>query len=247
MSPTGNIDVAAKAMVEELTRACAAHLGAEATSAPADVPAASGWTLTVPVTGAAEGRLVIWFDRASAAAYVRTVAGTPEGEAAPADDAIADRLVELVHEAAAAVSARPDGAGIEIGAPVVGQGSVSAGARAQYVAVANVASCLIAVGVARPAVSRSSDDRLGAVLDVDLPLVVRFGRTIMPLHAVAELGPGSIIDLGRAPEEPVDLLVGDRVIARGEVVVVGGNYGVRITQLAAGREPGMVDREASAI
>ena len=101
MSPTGNIDVAAKAMIEEIIRVCAARLGADATSAPADVPAASGWTLTVPVTGAAEGRLVIWFDRASAAAYVRTVAGTPEGEAAPADEAIADRLVELVQEAAA--------------------------------------------------------------------------------------------------------------------------------------------------
>ena len=75
MSPTGNIDVAAKAMIEEIIRVCAARLGADATSAPADVPAASGWTLTVPVTGAAEGRLVIWFDRASAAAYVRTVAG----------------------------------------------------------------------------------------------------------------------------------------------------------------------------
>ena len=80
-----------------------------------------------------------------------------------------------------------------------------------------------------------NDFRLDAVLDVDLPLVVRFGRAIMPLRALAELGPGSVIDMGRSPDEPVELLVGERLIARGEVVIVGGNYGVRITELAAGR------------
>ncbi len=80
-----------------------------------------------------------------------------------------------------------------------------------------------------------ADPRLDAVLDVDLPLVVRFGRAIMPLRLLADLGPGSVIDMGRSPDEPVDLLVGDRLIARGEVVIVGGNYGVRITELAATR------------
>jgi flagellar motor switch protein FliN/FliY len=175
---------------------------------------------------------------------VPTPARIAKTDAAPTDESITDLLLELVRQAGRAVMARPDAAGVEIGEPVVGQGTVSSGARANYVAVPNVASCLIAVGVASPAAARSADDRLGAVLDVDLPVVVRFGRTVMPLHAVAELGPGSVIDLGRAPEEPVDLLVGDRVIARGEVVVVGGNYGVRITHLAAGRDSGGSDREA---
>ena len=76
------------------------------------------------------------------------------------------------------------------------------------------------------------------MLDVDLPLVVRFGRAVMPLRSVSDLGPGSVIDMGRSPDEPVELLVGERLIARGEVVVVGGNYGVRITELADGRPAG---------
>jgi flagellar motor switch protein FliN/FliY len=76
-----------------------------------------------------------------------------------------------------------------------------------------------------------SETRLGAVLDVELPLVVRFGRAVMPLRALADLGPGSVIDMGRSPDEPVELLVGERIIARGEVVIVAGNYGVRITEL----------------
>jgi flagellar motor switch protein FliN/FliY len=41
--------------------------------------------------------------------------------------------------------------------------------------------------------------------------------------------------MGRSPDEPVELLVGERLIARGEVVIVGGNYGVRITELTSGR------------
>jgi len=75
------------------------------------------------------------------------------------------------------------------------------------------------------------DTRLDAVLDVELPLVVRFGRAVMPLRSLADLGPGSVIDMGRSPDEPVELLVGERLIARGEVVIVAGNYGVRITEL----------------
>ena len=80
-----------------------------------------------------------------------------------------------------------------------------------------------------------ADPRLDAVLDVDLPLIVRFGRAVMPLRALADLGPGSVIDMGRSPDEPVELLVGDRLVARGEVVIVGGNYGVRIAELAGTR------------
>jgi flagellar motor switch protein FliN/FliY len=100
--------------------------------------------------------------------------------------------------------------------------------------------------VADPAESgESGDSRLGAVLDVDLPLVVRFGRAVMPLRALADLGPGSVIDMGRSPDEPVELLVGDRLIARGEVVIVGGNYGVRITELAGSRPVGAELEKAS--
>lgn len=78
--------------------------------------------------------------------------------------------------------------------------------------------------------------RLSMVLDIDLPLTVRFGRTVLPLRTLASLGPGSVVNMGRTPDEPVELLVGDRVIARGEVVVVSGNYGVRITDLVSPAE-----------
>ena len=53
----------------------------------------------------------------------------------------------------------------------------------------------------------------------------------MPLSALTRLGPGSVIDLGRSPDDPVDVLVNGKVLARGEVVVVSGYYGVRITEI----------------
>lgn len=89
--------------------------------------------------------------------------------------------------------------------------------------------------VERP-VPGGGNERLDVLLDIDLPLVVRFGCTDMPLKSLASLGPGSIIDLGRAPDDPVELLVGNRVLARGEVVVVGGSYGIRIVDVVSQRE-----------
>src|SRR5690606_40182428 len=83
-----------------------------------------------------------------------------------------------------------------------------------------------------PPVSRGlADSRLEAVLEVDLPLIVRFGRAVMTMRSVADLSPGAVVDMGRTPDEPVELLVGERLVARGEVVIVGGNYGVRVTEL----------------
>lgn len=240
MSQPLTIDGVAKILVEELTAVCGRRLGGEATSAPSDAPSAPGWALTIPVSGAVDGRLMVWFDRASAAACARAIA---QSEEAPTDEAIANLMTSLTHDAAEAVAVRPGCAELVFGEPTIGQGQVPPGARAYYIAVPNVASCLLAVGVDRPQTAQAGDGRLGAVLDVDLPLTVRFGRTVMPLHAIAELGPGSVIDMGRAPDEPVDLLVGERLIARGEVVVVGGNYGVRITQLAGGRDAAESDRE----
>ena len=74
---------------------------------------------------------------------------------------------------------------------------------------------------------------LDVILDIDLPLSVRFGQTDLSLEALTRLGPGSVIDLGRSPDDPVDVLVNGRLVARAEVVVVGGNYGVRILEVVS--------------
>jgi flagellar motor switch protein FliN/FliY len=89
---------------------------------------------------------------------------------------------------------------------------------------------------AAPAPPPIDQSRINVILDIDLPVVVRFGRTDLPLRALTRLGPGSVIDLGRSPDEPVELMVSNRVVARGEVVIVGGNYGIRIIDVVSPSE-----------
>ncbi|MDE3179694.1 MAG: FliM/FliN family flagellar motor switch protein, partial [Acidobacteriota bacterium] len=64
----------------------------------------------------------------------------------------------------------------------------------------------------------------------------RFGRREMLLGDVLHLAPGSVVELDQQVQDPVELLVGDKVVAWGEVVVVDGNYGLRITNLPSREE-----------
>ncbi len=89
-------------------------------------------------------------------------------------------------------------------------------------------------GSATTAASRES--RIEVILDIDLPVTVRFGQTELTLRALTRLGPGSVIDLGRSPDEPVEVMVSNHVVARGEVVIVGGNYGIRILDVVSPSE-----------
>lgn len=74
------------------------------------------------------------------------------------------------------------------------------------------------------------------LLDVELPICVSFGRAALKLQDAIKLITGSLIELDRGLSDPVDLLVNNCVIARGEVVVVDGNYGVRITEIVSQKE-----------
>lgn len=72
------------------------------------------------------------------------------------------------------------------------------------------------------------------LMDIKLPIRVRMGRTQLSLRAITQLGSGSVVELDCTVNDPVEIVVKDRVIAEGEVVVVEGNYGVRITRIAGG-------------
>jgi flagellar motor switch protein FliN len=72
---------------------------------------------------------------------------------------------------------------------------------------------------------------LGLLLDMELPLMVRFGRTRMQLSELARLNVGSVIELDSPSEDAVELVVNGAVVARGMAVTVEGNYGIRISEL----------------
>lgn len=79
----------------------------------------------------------------------------------------------------------------------------------------------------------AKNPNLELVLDVTLDATIRFGQKQMLLREILELHPGIAIALDQRIEEPVELLIGGRMIARGEVVIVDGNYGIRVTELVS--------------
>lgn len=81
--------------------------------------------------------------------------------------------------------------------------------------------------------SAGTGGTLDLLLDMELPLTVRFGSARMPLSDILTLTAGSVIELDRASENAVELLVNGKVVARGAAVTVQGNYGVRIFEVTA--------------
>jgi len=83
------------------------------------------------------------------------------------------------------------------------------------------------------------------LMDIKLPIRVRMGRTQLSLRAITQLGSGSVVELDCSVNDPVEIVVNDRVIALGEVVVVAGNYGVRITKIPSRQEDPQAESGAS--
>ncbi|MES2521521.1 MAG: flagellar motor switch protein FliN [Gemmatimonadota bacterium] len=74
---------------------------------------------------------------------------------------------------------------------------------------------------------------IGMLLDLTLPVSIELGRTSMTVQEILRLGRGSVIQLDRLAGEPIDIYVGDRRFAEGEVVVLGEHFGVRVTRILA--------------
>jgi len=74
------------------------------------------------------------------------------------------------------------------------------------------------------------------LLDVEMNVTVRFGKVEIPLREVVRFGVGSMIELNRTVDEPVELLVNNFPFALGEVVVIDGYYGVRVTEIGSPEE-----------
>jgi flagellar motor switch protein FliN/FliY len=77
----------------------------------------------------------------------------------------------------------------------------------------------------------SEQNNLNLVMDVELNVTLRFGKRQLTLREVLELTSGSVVELDRQVEEPVELLLEGKVIARGEAVVIDGNYGLRVIEV----------------
>lgn len=80
------------------------------------------------------------------------------------------------------------------------------------------------------------DAKYSRVLDIPLTLSVEMGKTKMLINDLLQLGQGSVIELTKLVGEPLDVLVNDKLVARGEVVVVNEKFGVRLTEVVTPEE-----------
>jgi len=83
-------------------------------------------------------------------------------------------------------------------------------------------------GAAKPAGAVQS---LDFILDIPLKVSVELGRTRLPIREILQLAQGSVVELAKFAGEPLEVLINDRLIARGEVVVVNEKFGIRLTDI----------------
>jgi flagellar motor switch protein FliN/FliY len=229
----------------ELTRIVGALVEASASSRPASVRHQDAFVIAFEAAGGQRGGLEVAFAREGAEALVRSM-NTVSGP--PSDDLALATLKEICTQAIAAIDPRDLGCTLQLMTAETGS---TPAAEPESPNAAPVAIEVVINGHEHPlhvvfagqiesgtaaAFDGEHGKTLDVIMDIDLPLVVRFGRTELPLKALTALGPGSVIDLGRAPDEPVDVLISNRVVARGEVVIVSGNYGVRVRDVVSPAE-----------
>ncbi len=226
-------------VLAELPRAIGAAFDTSASKRTVTTPVKDGFAITLRGTGDALGEMQLYFERAGAAAVARGLTGSA---LEPNDTVIAERLKELGERLAGALPVRVGAAVVVAGVvPTNDVPAIAPGASVEVV-VKGVEQ-ILRVSVAGAIDTALADDRghgesrtLDVIMDLDLPLVVRFGRTELPLKTLTTLGPGSVIDLSRAPDDPVEVLISNRVVARGEVVIVAGSYGVRVRDVVSPAE-----------
>jgi flagellar motor switch protein FliN/FliY len=90
----------------------------------------------------------------------------------------------------------------------------------------------VAVLHADPNTQANPQGELSRILQMEVPVIVRLGERKLLLSEVMRLGVGAIIEFSKRSDEPLELLINNKVIALGETVKVGENFGLRITQIS---------------
>jgi flagellar motor switch protein FliN/FliY len=262
-TPQERIGALIEALAGEVANSMGALLGASGTAAATAGDPEIGWTVRAEVSGPTTGSIVLGFTRADGSRLAKVVMGFDDDpdDAAVIDmlQEVANQAFGALgqHPLAEGAKFKAESAVAGSGGDqTVDRHLFALTLDSDFTpTIACWADLPVAAAVAAPPLSvvgagaapapqakRASDSiaaagrsypNLDVILDIDLPLSVRFGETEMTLDALTRIGPGSVIDLGRSPDDPVDILVNGRLVARGEVVVVAGNYGVRVHEVVS--------------
>lgn len=240
-----------QALAVEMATAVAALLGERTSTTRVAPPQDTAWQARLTASGLLSGAITIGLAEADGRRISALIMGF-EGDDVP-DEAVVDTLREICAQAVGALSQAPETAGVKLAIDDVSHAAwrvdavdawqfalpggatpsiAVGGALVDGGVAAAVSAAPVPMAAASQAVSTTGSN-LDLLLDVELPLAVRFGKAELTLHHLTRLGPGSVIDLHRSADEPVEVLVSGKIIARGEVVVVEGNYGVRVTEVVS--------------
>lgn len=236
-----------RALIDAFGQVAGPLTGGDLAQAPGAAPEGAQWAVTLAAEGALQAACVLTIDHAGASALASNLVAQTD------DASIEGVLWDVLAQVVEAVLARDLADDVRLTVRSVARADAAPSGTALAGAVMSspglaAPMCVGYYAVLAPSVTgertrasqrsgrADAQSRLDVILDIDLPVVVRFGRTEMPLRSVTRLAPGSVIDLGRSPDDPVELLVSDRVVARGEVVVVSGNYGIRIVDVVSPSE-----------
>jgi flagellar motor switch protein FliN len=242
-----------EAIVREMATAVAALVGETTDVQPGAAPESVAWHARLSAEGDLNGAIELGLSDGDGRRVSALIMGF-EGEDVP-EEAVVDTLREICAQAVGALSQAPEFKGVALAIDAVARNTatisgdayqfslpggampaivVSGSLTAQAAPVSKLRAVPAPSPVASvPVVTTTPGNNLDLLLDIELPLAVRFGQTEMTLGHLTRLGPGSVIDLHRSADEPVEVLVSGKVIARGEVVVVEGNYGVRVTEVVS--------------
>jgi flagellar motor switch protein FliN/FliY len=211
--------------------------------APADAPSSApdDFWVVASLSGGLNGEIAFRMSRADA----RHIAGENEENDHPLTAENQSRVLDIFRHAAGPMSRQRQGADIQIQVETATTPSWPVAAR-QWLRVAPPSILLMEISmnellvaglqtipVAAVSARDASPEKLGMLMDVELVVTVRFGGRRMLLKDILDLCTGSVVELDQQVQAPVDLLLDGKVIARGEVVVVDGNYGLRVTDLLA--------------
>jgi flagellar motor switch protein FliN len=248
-----------ESLAAAVAAAVAALSGATASPVSVEAPEPPEWLVRLSAAGAITGELQVGYSDADARRLAGLLMGL-EGEEI-ADDTVTAALQEISNQAIATLSVSPETSAVKLSSVTVAKAPFDAAPAASFAfqlpnefvlaVVLGASGVSVTVVEPTPAIAASSEPlsaatptmeiaatsgaptprNLELLLDIELPVAVRFGQTELTLNTLTRLGPGSVIDLHRSADEPVEILVGGKMIARGEVVVVEGNYGVRVTEV----------------
>lgn len=212
---------------------------AAALTACEHLPAPTALCFSMRVSGTAEGVFTIAVDRAGLRKLLTAAGVTPDSEDAVRD---AELWRGLLEQAARVIVPADDP--IVMASPEESTWQLGRAAAAYELRIGEVSMAIAFSDQTRtPAMEAVGDGShrftsagIDLLLDVELEASLRFGSREMSLEEVLELGPGDVVELDRHVSDPVDLLVGDKIVASGEVVLINGSFGLKVLAVAEPRK-----------